>query len=86
MEETANKETFRSYMFFWSGQLFSLLGSMVVFFVITYWIADTYRDPILAANASFLAGLMMIIFMPIAGVIADRVDRKQLIIVVDSFY
>jgi DHA3 family macrolide efflux protein-like MFS transporter len=84
MEETANKETFRSYMFFWSGQLFSLLGSMVVYFVITYWIADTYRDPVLAANAAFFAGLMMIIFMPVAGVVADRVSRKQLIIVVDS--
>jgi DHA3 family macrolide efflux protein-like MFS transporter len=84
MEETANKETFRSYIFFWSGQLFSLLGSMVVYFVITYWIADTYRDPVLAANAAFLAGLMMIIFMPLAGVIADRVNRKELIIVVDS--
>ncbi|MBY8992217.1 MAG: MFS transporter [Candidatus Lokiarchaeota archaeon] len=84
MEETANRETFRSYIFFWSGQLFSLLGSMVVFFVITFWIADEYRDPILAAGASFLYVLMMIICMPIAGVIADRVNRKQLIIVVDS--
>ncbi|KKK89565.1 hypothetical protein LCGC14_2731810, partial [marine sediment metagenome] len=26
MEELANESTFRSYMFFWSGQLISLMG------------------------------------------------------------
>jgi DHA3 family macrolide efflux protein-like MFS transporter len=84
MEEIANKETFRNYLFFWSGQLFSLLGSMVVFFVITFWIADVYNDPIISAFASFLYILMMTICMPFAGVIADRINRKLLIIVVDS--
>ena len=84
MEETANKETFKNYLFFWSGQLFSLLGSMVVFFVIIFWIADVYRDPMISSLASFLYILMMTICMPFAGVIADRVDRKLLILVVDS--
>ena len=85
MEETANKETFRSYLFFWSGQLFSLLGSMVVFFVITFWLAAVYNDPMISAFAMFLYILMMTVCMPIAGVIADRVNRKILIIVADSF-
>ncbi|MFX1327826.1 MAG: MFS transporter [Promethearchaeota archaeon] len=84
MEEIANKETFKSYLFFWSGQLFSLLGSMVVFFVIIFWIADIYSNPLISGFASFLYLLMMTIFMPFAGVIADRVNRKKLIIVVDS--
>ncbi|MHA1914319.1 MAG: MFS transporter [Promethearchaeota archaeon] len=84
MEEIANKDTFRSYMLFWSGQLFSLLGSMVVFFVITFWVADVYGDPVISAFSSFLFILMMTICMPIAGVIADRVNKKKLILVVDS--
>ncbi|MFX1430664.1 MAG: MFS transporter [Promethearchaeota archaeon] len=84
MEEFANKETFRNYLFFWSGQLFSLLGSMVVFFVITVWIAAVYNDPFISAFASFLYILMMTICMPFAGVIADRINRKVLIIVADS--
>ncbi|MFX0040863.1 MAG: MFS transporter [Candidatus Heimdallarchaeota archaeon] len=84
MEEFANKETFRNYLFFWSGQLFSLLGSMVVFFVITFWIAAVYNDPFISAFASFLYILMMTICMPFAGVIADRINRKVLIIVADS--
>jgi len=84
MEEIANEETYRSYIFFWTGQLFSLLGSMVVFFVITWWIADVYISEVLLAIASFLYILMMTLCMPIAGVLADRVNRKQLIIIVDS--
>ncbi len=84
MEEIANKETFKSYLFFWSGQLFSLLGSMVVFFVITFWIADVYNDPMISAFASFLYVLMMTLCMPLAGVFADRINRKMLILTVDS--
>jgi len=84
MEEFANNKTFKSYLVFWTGQLFSLLGSTVVFFVLMYWIADVFRDPMLLALASFLYILVMAICMPIAGVLADRVNRKMLIVVVDS--
>jgi DHA3 family macrolide efflux protein-like MFS transporter len=84
MEEIANSATFKSYMFFWSGQLFSLLGSMVVFFAINFWIAFIYNDPIISAFASFLGVLMMTICMPFAGVLADRINRKILIIVADA--
>lgn len=84
MEVKPTRKSFRSYLFFWSGQLFSLLGSMVVFFVITFWIADVYRDPVISAFASFLYVFMMIICMPIAGVVADRINRKNVIIIVDS--
>ncbi|MFX0021209.1 MAG: MFS transporter [Candidatus Hermodarchaeota archaeon] len=84
MEELANNETFKGYMFFWSGQLFSLLGSMVVFFALNFWIGFIYNDPIISAFASFLGILMMTICMPFAGVLADRVNRKILILVADS--
>jgi DHA3 family macrolide efflux protein-like MFS transporter len=84
MEELANKKTFTSYLFFWAGQLFSLLGSTVVFFVISFWIADVYRDPMITAFASFLYIMVMTISMPIAGVVADKVNRKTMILVVDS--
>jgi DHA3 family macrolide efflux protein-like MFS transporter len=84
MEIIPTRKSFRQYIFFWTGQLFSLLGSMVVFFVLTFWIADVYRDPIISAFASFLSVFLMIICMPIAGVVADRIDRKKVIIVVDS--
>jgi len=30
MAELADRHTFKNYLFFWTGQLFSLLGSLVV--------------------------------------------------------
>lgn len=84
MQELTTRKSFRHYLFFWTGQLISLLGSMVVYFVLTFWIADVYRDPIIASFASFLFVFMMIICMPIAGVVADRFNRKKVIILVDS--
>lgn len=84
MEELANNTTFKEYLFFWIGQLFSLLGSMVVFFVITWWLADVYESEILLAFATFLGMLVYTISMPVAGVIADKFNRKIVILVADS--
>lgn len=83
MEEFANNKTLKSYLVFWIGQLFSLFGSTVVFFVLMYWIADVFRDPMMLALASFLYILVMTICMPIAGVLADRVNRKMLIVILN---
>ena len=84
MEELANNTTFKEYLFFWTGQLFSLFGSMVVSFVIIWWIADVYVNEILLALASFLVSLFMVISMPIAGVVADKFNRKVVIVIADS--
>ncbi len=84
MEDTANKRTYRNYLFFWTGQLFSLFGSTIVFFAITIWLTLETGSAMFMATASFMYILPMTICMPIAGVFADRVNRKTLIIVVDS--
>ena len=84
MGELADKSTFRSYLFFWSGQLFSLFGSSIVFFVLIWWITVETQSAVFLATATFLQILPMTIFLPIAGVFADRLDRKKLIVVVDS--
>ncbi|MHA2283139.1 MAG: MFS transporter [Promethearchaeota archaeon] len=84
MGEITNKETFRSYMYFWFGQLFSLLGSLVVFFVIFVWIADETRSPLMLSLASLINLIPLLIITPFAGVISDRLNRKIIIVVVDS--
>jgi len=84
MEEIANQKTFRNYLVFWSGQLFSLLGSMVVHFIITWWIQKETNNPSLLALSSLLYMLPMIIATPIAGVLSDRINRKKIILLVDS--
>lgn len=84
MEELANKHSFKSYIFFWTGQLFSLFGSMVVYFVIIWWVTETTQSPIYLAIGSFMFIFCQVIAMPIAGVLADRLNRKVIIVTADS--
>ncbi|MFX1448918.1 MAG: MFS transporter [Promethearchaeota archaeon] len=84
MEESANKSSFRSYLYFWSGQLFSLFGSMVVYFVIIWWLTEETQSPIYLSIGSFLFIFCQVIAMPIAGVLADRLNRKAIILTADS--
>jgi DHA3 family macrolide efflux protein-like MFS transporter len=84
MEVTATKSSFRQYMSFWGGQMFSLLGSMVVHFVIMWYLTETTESEIVLSLASFFFLLPMVVVFPIAGVFSDRLDRKKLILTVDS--
>ncbi|MFX1594162.1 MAG: MFS transporter, partial [Promethearchaeota archaeon] len=84
MAELADQHTFRSYLFFWSGQLFSLLGSLVIFFVIFIWITDVTGSTIMLSLANFIFMIPMLIITPIAGVFSDRHNRKNIVLVADS--
>jgi len=84
MEEVANQKTFRNYVIFWSGQLFSLLGSIVVHFMVIWWIQAETGNPFFLALSSLFYILPMIIATPIAGVLSDRINRKKIILIVDS--
>lgn len=83
MEIQTNQKTFKSYLFFWSGQQASLLGSSIVQFVIIWWIAITTGNTLYLALAAFLGLAPMVILGSFAGVFADRWNRKALIAVVD---
>ena len=85
MEITPTSDTFRQYISFWIGQLFSLLGSSIVQFVIIWWVTDeTGGSPIYLSIASLLASLPMVILTPFAGVLIDRWNKKYTIIATDS--
>jgi len=79
MESTATVQTFRSYIFFWSGQLFSLLGSSIVQIVLIYWIYYETKSLTMVSLATFFSFLPIFILGPLAGVFADRWNRKVLI-------
>ena len=83
-EELANKQTFRNYIIFWIGQLFSVLGSSISQFAIIWWITDTTGSTILLSLATFLYILPMTIVVALSGVIIDKWNRKSIIMVVDS--
>lgn len=83
MEIQAGQVTFRSYLFFWSGQLVSLLGSSVAQFVIIWWITLETGSALYLSIAAFLGLVPMVILTPFAGVLVDRWSRKALIGIAD---
>ena len=79
MESTATTQTLRSYIFFWSGQLFSLLGSSIVQIVLNFWIYEETNSLTMVSLAFFFSFLPQFILGPFVGVFADRWNRKILI-------
>ncbi|MFW9988750.1 MAG: MFS transporter [Candidatus Odinarchaeota archaeon] len=84
METIASDHTFKSYLFFWGGQLISILGSSIIQFVIIFWIADITRSSIIVSIVYFLGSLPMVLIPPIIGVYIDRWNRKIVIAIADS--
>lgn len=84
MAETIPKKSYRHFFYFLLGQEFSLLGSSIVYFVISWWITVETNNPIYLSLASFLFILPQIFIAPVAGVLADRLNRKYIIIFIDA--
>ena len=80
-----DRSTFRSYLLFWSGQLVSLLGSSISQFVIIWWITLETQSTLYLALASVLGLAPIVILGPLAGVLADRWNRKLLVLAADLF-
>ncbi|MFX1493931.1 MAG: MFS transporter [Promethearchaeota archaeon] len=84
MEIKPSQKTFKNYLLFWLGQIFSLFGSTVVYFAITWWITIETGNPIFLSIASFLYIISNVIILPFAGVLSDRLNKKKLIVIADS--
>ena len=84
MEELPTKKSFRHYLYFMAGQQFSLLGSGIIGFVITWWITVETQSVLYLSLATFLIFLPQVIVTPIAGVLSDQLNRKTIIFTVDS--
>jgi DHA3 family macrolide efflux protein-like MFS transporter len=80
-----SEKTFRHYLFYWAGQQASLLGSSMVSFAIIWWVTITTQSELILGLASFVSLGPSILAMPFGGVIADRYNRKIILIIVDSF-
>ncbi len=74
----------RNITFFIAGQMISFIGSLLVQYAIFWYInLETESGTILtiAIIASFIP---LLIFSPIAGVLADKMNRKLLIVIADG--
>ncbi len=79
----ADQTTFRDYLYFWIGQLVSVLGSSISQFVIVWWITLETQSALYLSLSSFLGFVPTVVLSPFAGVLADRWNRKTLIALTD---
>ena len=58
------------------GQAISMLGSQGVQFALIWWLAEKTSSPLMLGISGSVAYLPMSLFSPIAGIAADRYNRK----------
>lgn len=71
--ETAWK---RPFIFVAAGQAVSMLGSHGVQFALIWWLAEQTSSPLMLGLSGLIAYLPMTLFSPVAGIAADRFNRK----------
>ena len=65
------------------GQAVSLLGSSGVQFALIWWLAEQTSSPMVLGMSGLVAFLPMTLFSPLAGIAADRYNRKYISIFSD---
>ncbi|HEY3376679.1 MAG TPA: MFS transporter [Armatimonadota bacterium] len=81
----------RNFLLFWSGQLISLIGTWMQTAVQAILVFELARKQFGPANTAFYLGLIsalssapMLLFSLFAGVLADRMDKRRIVILTQS--
>ncbi len=75
----------RKFLPIWGAQLFSLLGSGLVQFALVWYITLETGSAAVLATATLIALLPDVLLAPFAGAYVDRLNRRVMMIVADSF-
>ncbi|MFW9922325.1 MAG: MFS transporter [Candidatus Thorarchaeota archaeon] len=78
-ENLEMKSNLKGFTIFWSGQLFSILGSSIIQFVLAWWVTVQTESALLLSLSIFIGFIPTVLLTPIAGVFVDRWNRKALI-------
>jgi len=74
----------RNISFFITGQMISFVGSLLVQYAIFWYINLETKSGTILTIAIIASFIPLLIFSPIAGVLADKMNRKLLIILADG--
>jgi DHA3 family macrolide efflux protein-like MFS transporter len=66
----------RTFLIVWAGQLISVLGSQMAGFALAVWIYERTHQATGVSLISLSMALPMVLLAPLAGVVADRCDRR----------
>ena len=75
----------RKFLPIWGAQLFSLLGSGLVQFALVWYITLETGSAAVLATATLIALLPDVLLAPFAGAYVDRLNRRVMMILADSF-
>ncbi len=70
----------RKFLILWAGQSVSALGTGFGSFALGVWVYETTGSATQFAMISFVVGLVFIVVNPIGGALADRWDRRKLLL------
>jgi DHA3 family macrolide efflux protein-like MFS transporter len=79
------KQLSRAFAIIWTGQAFSLLGSILVQFALVWWLARATGSATILTLATLFALLPQIVLGPFAGALVDRWNRRLVLIFSDGF-
>ena len=83
MTDQPSSRGLRSFFIIWIGQLVSLVGSQLTGFALGVWVYDQTRSVMLLAITQIAYQAPQILLSPLAGVLADRWNRRTAMIVSD---
>ncbi len=83
MTEQIPSRNLRAFFTIWIGQLVSLIGSQLTGFALGVWVYDQSHSISLLAVTQIALGAPFVLLSPLAGVLADRWNRRTAMIVSD---
>ena len=85
MEHTVTKLWNKNFIMLVIGQIVSLFGNAILRFALPMYILLESGSPELMGRVMALSIIPMIIISPFGGVLADRINKKRLIVFLDFF-
>ncbi|MBG9943792.1 MFS transporter [Brevibacillus formosus] len=79
----AHDKAFRRFLIIWSGQLFSAIGSGLTAFALGVFVFQQTHSTMSYSFTILFSFLPSFLLLPFSGVLADRFDRKKMMIIGD---
>ena len=75
----------KKFMIIWLGELISCIGSGMTAFAVSIYVYELTGSATWVSITALLANLPTILMNPVGGILADRYDRRSMMILGDSF-
>jgi len=69
----------------WAGQIFSLISSRVLEFALVWWLTEQTGSATVLSMETLVAVVPQVVLGPIVGAYVDRLNRRVVMILADSF-